>query len=107
MLNVYDCFCPLRHTFGQFMDKCYNPDLAKADLDYVVNRANEETINFSYTANHKKYIEDISYEKRLESKIKLDFHWSTSEDLVVNLNNKFYRKKYRGKFKGMIYYIQF
>ena len=102
MLNVYDCFRLLRHTFGRFMEKCYNRYLAQADLDYVFNRDNEEC-NFShgFNKNHENYIKSISYEERLKSKVTLYFHSTTSKDLVINLNNKFDKKKFR----GIIYYV--
>ena len=37
-LHVYDMYRPLRHSFRDFMTKCYNPDSASADLAIVVNQ---------------------------------------------------------------------
>ena len=87
-----------------FMDKCYNRELAQADLDYVFNR-DDEKIHFikNCSKKHKDFINGISYEERLKSKVTLNLHSNTSKDLVINLNNKYDKKK----FKGMIYYIQF
>ena len=96
MLHVYDMYRPLRHSFRDFMTKCYNPDSASADLAIVVNQWGQCANNVS--DKQKDIMKSITYEQKVTKKFTLNFHAKTSKDLVVYLNRKFKKNTYKGKF---------
>ena len=89
---------PLRHSFRDFMTKCYNPDLASADLAIVVNLNLHGNCNSRSSDGHKKIMKSITYEQKVTKNFTLNFHANTSKDLVVYLNRKFKKNTYKGKF---------